>query len=121
MVWPSGKELGWQAEGPRLDSASAFPSLQTGVVCGHCLVTLSITVNETFKILCRGHSGGDSVAMVYNLPLPPLYSPVPNKPYGFCGGKAPRKKKSCVKVEVAVLGSRSLHINIFISARGLLR
>ena len=26
-VWPSGKALGWQAEGPRLDSPSAHPFL----------------------------------------------------------------------------------------------
>ena len=37
LVWPIGKALGWQAEGPRLDSASAFLSLQKG--CG--LWTLS--------------------------------------------------------------------------------
>ena len=36
-VWPSGKAFGWQAEGPRLDSASALLSLQKG--CG--LWTLS--------------------------------------------------------------------------------
>ena len=27
-VWPSGKALGWEAEGPRLDSASTLLSLQ---------------------------------------------------------------------------------------------
>jgi len=27
-VWPSGKVLGWQAEGPRFESASALLSLQ---------------------------------------------------------------------------------------------
>ena len=27
-VWPSGKALGWQAEGPRFESASALLSLQ---------------------------------------------------------------------------------------------
>ena len=27
-VWPSGKALGWQAEGPRFDTASALLSLQ---------------------------------------------------------------------------------------------
>ena len=31
-VWLSGKALGWLAEGPRLDSASALLSLQKG--CG---------------------------------------------------------------------------------------
>jgi len=36
-VWLGGKALGWQAEGPRLDSASAVLSLQEG--CG--LWTLS--------------------------------------------------------------------------------
>ena len=46
--------------------------------------------------------------------FPHLHSPVPNKPYGFCGRKAPGKKKvwtklrSIVKVEVDVLGSPSL-------------
>ena len=36
-VWPSGKALGWWAEGPRFDTASALLSLQKG--CG--LWTLS--------------------------------------------------------------------------------
>ena len=46
-VSPSSEALGWYVEGPRLDSASALPSLQTkAVVCGHCLVTSSLTVNE---------------------------------------------------------------------------
>ena len=36
-VWPSGKALGWQAEGPRFDTASALLSLRKG--CG--LWTLS--------------------------------------------------------------------------------
>ena len=36
-VWPSGKALGWYAEGPRFDTASALLSLQKG--CG--LWTLS--------------------------------------------------------------------------------
>ena len=44
-VWPSGKALGWEAEGPRFDSASAVHSLQKVVVCGLCLVTLSFTIN----------------------------------------------------------------------------
>ena len=29
-VWPNGKALGWQAEGPRFDTASALLSLQKG-------------------------------------------------------------------------------------------
>ena len=36
-VWPSGKALGWSAEGPRFDTASTLLSLQKG--CG--LWTLS--------------------------------------------------------------------------------
>ena len=41
-------------------------------------------------------------------------SPVPNSPYGLCGHKATlnchgrSELRSCVKVEVAVLGSSSL-------------
>ena len=39
-VWPSGKALGWQAEGPRFVSASDLFSLQKPlVICGHRLVT----------------------------------------------------------------------------------
>ena len=68
-VWPSGKALGWQAEGPRFESALALLSLQNVVVCGHCLVTLSFTINETLNgsrrcpSECRTRSGGDSVAI----------------------------------------------------------
>ena len=36
---------------------------------------------------------------VYNLPHPPP-SPVPNKPYGFCGRKAPWMKKNDADAEV---------------------
>ena len=41
----------------------------------------------------------------------PSWAPVPNKPYGLCGRKATlncsiSELRSCVKVEVAVLGSR---------------
>ena len=46
-VWPSGKALGWKAEGLWFESASALLSFQKVVVCGHCLVILSLTVNET--------------------------------------------------------------------------
>ena len=42
-VWPSGKE-------PRFESVSALLFLQV-MVCGHCRVTLSLTVNETLKWL----------------------------------------------------------------------
>ena len=48
--------------------------------------------------------------------------PVPNSPYGLCGRKAtlneqlahPTELRSCVKVEVAVLGSPSL-ISLMVS------
>ena len=49
-----------------------------------------------------------------------LGSPVPNSPYGLCGRKATlncsiSELRSCVKVEVAVLGSSSL-IVLMVSA-----
>ena len=37
-----------------------------------------------------------------------LDSSFPNSPYGLCGRKATGQLRSCVKVEVAVLGSPSL-------------
>ena len=50
-VWPSGKALGWYAEGPRFESASALLSLQKlWFVHGHCLVTVSLTINETLVV-----------------------------------------------------------------------
>ena len=67
------------------------------VVCGHGLVTLSLTINKNIKMaliaahLNVGRSGGDSVAIgIYSpstptsIPGSPIL-PVPNKPYGFCG------------------------------------
>ena len=52
-VWPSGKALGWKAEELRLESISALLSLQKlwSVDMWHCLVTLSLTINETLKWL----------------------------------------------------------------------
>ena len=51
-VWPSGKALGWLAEGPRFESASAVFSPQTWwPVDRHCLVTLSLTINDIIKWL----------------------------------------------------------------------
>ena len=53
------------------------------MVCGHCLVTVSFTINQTLKgsrcrpSECRSHSGGDSVATGYNLPHPPPPYPLP--------------------------------------------
>ena len=49
--WPSGKALGWLTEGPRLDSARLSLLFKKVVVCGHSLVTLSLTINETLKWL----------------------------------------------------------------------
>ena len=73
------------------------PFFSKVVVCGHCLVTLSLTINETLKwlsslpILMQVIVVGDSVAIgIYSpsshtsIPLPPIL-PVPNKPYDFCG------------------------------------
>ena len=45
-VWPSGKALGWYAEGPRFDTASALFSLQKG--CG--LWTLSCDFVHRFLL-----------------------------------------------------------------------
>ena len=65
-VWPSGKELGWQAEGPRSDPLGLSSLFKT---CG--LWTLSCdfahTINETLKCLAQllafvqSQSGDDSV------------------------------------------------------------
>ena len=55
------------------------------------------------------------IQVVTSIPPSPPPLPVPNKPYGFCGRKAPQKieaeaseLRSCVRVEVAVLGCPSL-------------
>ena len=65
-VWPSGKALGWYAEGPRFDP------LRLSFLFKNCgLWTLScesaFTINETLKwhtqlpALMQNHSGGDSI------------------------------------------------------------
>ena len=66
-VWPSGKALGWKAEGPRFDPLRLSFLFKNGG-----LWTLSRdfahTINETLKwltqlpALMQNHSGGDSVA-----------------------------------------------------------
>ena len=48
-VWPSGKALASEAEGPRFESASALFSLEKVVDCGHPLVTLPLTITETLQ------------------------------------------------------------------------
>ena len=67
-VWPSGKALGWEAEGPRFDPLRlSFLFSSKIVVYGHCLVTLPTQLMKTLKwltqlpILMQNHSGGDSV------------------------------------------------------------
>ena len=56
-VWPNGKPLGWQAEGPRFDSASALLSLQK-LWSVDSLVTFSLTIDDLRK--SRGqHSVSD--------------------------------------------------------------
>ena len=50
-VWPSGKALGWQATGPRVRIRFGCPFSSEVVVCGHCLVTSSLTINEALKCL----------------------------------------------------------------------
>ena len=47
-VWPSGKAVS-RVTSVRIRFGSAFSSKV--VVCGHCLVTLSLTINETLKWL----------------------------------------------------------------------
>ena len=53
LVWPSGKALDWQAEGPRFHSASALLSLSLSLqklcVCGHCLVALWLCDTQSVK------------------------------------------------------------------------
>ena len=52
LVWPSGKVLGCYAESLRFESASAVISLKKlWSELGHCLVTLSLTINEALKWL----------------------------------------------------------------------
>ena len=65
-VWPSGT-VGMQKD---LGLIPLRLSLLFGnVVCGHCLVTLSLTINDTLNgshrcpSQCRSHSGGDSEAI----------------------------------------------------------
>ena len=50
-VWPSGKALGWYAEGYRFESTSAVLSLQKLWPVDTCLVNLSLTINKTLKWL----------------------------------------------------------------------
>ena len=67
-AWPSGKALGWLAEGPWFDPLRlSFLFSSKIVVYGHCLVTLPTQLMKTLKwltqlpTLMQNHSGGDSV------------------------------------------------------------
>ena len=68
-VWPSGKALGWQAEGPWFKSALALLSLQKLWFMDTVFVILLPTVNDTLKwlsslpALMQNPSGGDSVVL----------------------------------------------------------
>ena len=86
-----GLALCWKAEG--LNSTSAPLYLQKVVVCGHCLVTLSLTIKETLKwfellpILMQESFWWWQCSDRYIISLFPLLQtlsppfPVPNKPY----------------------------------------
>ena len=88
-VWPSGKAS------VRIRFGSPFSSKV--VVCGHCLVTLSLTIYETLKrhlslpILMHESfmwwqcSDRYINSLSPDLQTPSPLLPVPNKPYGFCG------------------------------------
>ena len=61
------------------------------MVCGHSLVTLSITSYLNIKMaLIAAHLNAGIILVVssdkYKISLSPhLQTPFPNKPYGFCG------------------------------------
>ena len=62
------------------------------VVCGHCLVTLPLTINETLKWFSSvtAYLNAGVILVVpsdrYLISLfPYLHTSFPNKPYGFCG------------------------------------
>ena len=61
-VWPSdGKTVGWQAERPGFDSASAVISLQKLLVVGTAFVSLLLSLDEILKrlsLLSVGGGGG---------------------------------------------------------------
>ena len=50
-VWPSGKVLGWSAEGPGLDSVSALLSLQSACGLWTLFCHFVLKINETLKWL----------------------------------------------------------------------
>ena len=46
-VWPSGKALGWEADDVGSSPRFGCPLFSKVVVCGHCVVTLPLTANQT--------------------------------------------------------------------------
>ena len=46
-VWPSGKALGWKADDVGSSPRFGCPLFSKVVVCGHCVVTLPLTANQT--------------------------------------------------------------------------
>ena len=58
-------------------------------------------------------TGGDSVAIGMYSPFlfPNLHWSVPNKPYGFCGCKAPGKKKKTPQEDTALLHAFNMQTN----------
>ena len=77
-AWPSGNEgAGSVSRQTSVWFDFSSPLSSNVVVCGHCPVTLSVTVNDTVRwftslpIWMQNHSGGDSVCW-NNSPLPPL-------------------------------------------------
>ena len=96
------QDLCEQGGGPRFSLPIPFsrPSLISPTV------SVDVQHHERRKPLCHIPEAvwtGRSVWTVIAYPI--YFSPIPNKPYGFCGRKAPRKKeetqpseiRSCVK------------------------
>ena len=53
LLWPSGKANAYRlvSRGTSVQIRFGCPFSSKVVVCGHCLVTLSLTINETVKWL----------------------------------------------------------------------
>ena len=66
-VWPSGKALGWSAEGPWFDPLRLSFLFSSKTVVNGQSCDFAHTINETLKWLTQlptsmqNHSGGDSV------------------------------------------------------------
>ena len=70
LVWHSGKALAGKQRDVGSNPLRLSFLFKGVVVCGHCLLTSSLTINETLKwlsplpILLQNHCGGDSGALV---------------------------------------------------------